>query len=386
LTVQIVNQIDIPVEDDLSVVDEEKDSLINKSASLLVSIDKRAHLRTLLRDANAILENLLVPMSFPWAHRIEPIVRTIPRDIDDVLRTYEDEEDMPPTYCSLEEHDGEANEDYSSGRNSQLRSEARRSKDPGVVELTGFHAPAVFQRKPVLAQKKRKRGATNDSVPGELSFRMYEEVRQRKLQRLSLMKANTITSFLSVRFGGVSSRSTLFDDVGNGRTPLLLPVLLPREVSAGKHVNISHAKDIATSLGTYDCRYGCHYTEKAVKIGERAPRSHAGRTRLLWTAPAEREKGKSVSPKSRQAYRSLITGEMVENGAHKRPRSVLLGIRVNGILLTAPTETCTSPSSLQKTIRRTSPLKTTLSADTSIAPVSTYSPGIVKMALDDACS
>ena len=303
--------------------DLEREALVDKCAHLLSSIDRRGYQRSLLRDANAVLENLLMPMSCTWTHKIEPVIRTIPRDIDDMFRTHTHEPDDSPT--------------------AGLSPVARRSKDSGVVELSGYQSPIALHRTVTNSRKRSRNSSADAEIPGELSFRMYEEVQERKRQR----NGSNGVSFVSVRFCGASSRPTLFDDVPEEKTALLLPVLLPPYVAEGQHVKVSHAQEIARHLGTYDCRHGLPSVENTpAKSGQRARRTHAGRTRLLWSEKQrtkETEERGSEPRRTRPIFRSLISGEKIENGGQRRPRSVTLGIRINGNLISADMTKQTSP-------------------------------------------
>ena len=261
-------------------------------------------------------------MSCTWTHKIDPVIRTIPRDIDDMLRTYTHESHSP-----------------SAGP------VARRSKNSGVVELAGYQSPVALHRTGKKSRKRSRHSSAEEDIPGELNFRMYEEAQERKRQR----SGRSGVSLVSVRFCGASSRSILFDDVPEDRSALLLPVLLPREVGKGKHVKVSHAQEIASRLGTYDCRHGLPSVENTpAKDGQRARRTHAGRTRLLWSEKLQSKQADeraSEPRRTRPVFRSLISGDKLENGEQRRPRSVTLGIRISGKLISVGVDKTTSSPS-----------------------------------------
>jgi len=340
---------------------KEKESLLDTCARFLSEVDTKGQERALLRDANVVLEKILLPMSFPWAHGIRPIVKTVPYDIDEMYGIRIDQSASDSSGDQVDRINSMSENYYS----------ARRSKDPGVIEFIKYTKQTLAKRSFVRQTKVDVLTSPHETVPGFFTHNMYQEVQQRKRRRLDAYISHKTTSLLSIRFGGSSSRSTIFDDVPEGRYALILPLLQPKDVVEGKRLNVSNAEGVAHNLGSYDCRHGLSTQKKQSGPNGRAPRTFAGRTRLLWT---NKEVDGTRATIYRPFYRSLLTGEKLENGTHKRPRSVKLALRLNGNLVTTDEATAT---------RHVALLDAALS-DTTVENQLHYSPKTVNDSIDYA--
>lgn len=295
---------------------DEQGPPIDAWSIMLASIDKKAYSREVLRDANELLKEIVLPMSFPWNHNVEPFVKAFPRDIDEMydVQTAGNELLQDGAFGKFETilHAGP-------GRMPphDTRVAARRSEDPGVVELTSIHAPSAAQ----FAAMPYCHSAVSDrtdevDLPGDISLRVYQEVQARESLQLQQASVNLTTSLVSFRVGGTSSRSTLIQATADSRSPLLLEALLPPSVQEGSKKK-SRKGGYADALGSYG---------SLVVASNGSGRVRSGRIRLVWSA---KETG------SQRGYSSILTGRPFENGAHKRPRSVNVLVRVNGSLLSS---------------------------------------------------
>ncbi|KAL3917384.1 MAG: hypothetical protein SGILL_004738, partial [Bacillariaceae sp.] len=86
-------------------------------------------------------------------------------------------------------------------------------------------------------------------------------------------------------------------------------------------VSSTKARAIAASIGTYNAEQG---NEPFRPSGKNSNRSIAGRTRLIWTKEYRSEKSERAS------YTCPLTGQNIDPGFQKRPRSVLLRVTFNG--------------------------------------------------------
>jgi hypothetical protein len=281
--------------------------------ALLASIDQRAYHRDLLQDANAILEEIVFPQCFPWTHPEEPVVKTIPHDIDEMSAVKKAGDDPTENHGAVE-RPGKRNR-----LAGNIRSMAFRAEDPGVVQVTSLSIPSRCQRESLALGRRKFYVESIDGARGELSLLAFEETRDRKRQRREIEVARKKATSISVRFGSTSSRSTIFGrgSTVKGQAPLLLPAVLPVEIHDGKRVSAAQARLASSALGVYDSRHGL--------LPSNAPRVVTGRNRLFWSV--------KEGPTTRSTFRSLLTGLKYENGTQKRPRRVKVGIRVNSSLL-----------------------------------------------------
>lgn len=293
--------------------EKEKMVLLDACARELAEIDNDSFQRSFFRDANKIFEQLLLPMHFPWNHkaqRTDQVLRAMPCDIDDMFAA-------PVEHDSS--HDNEEDEINGDGKMVCNRS----PQDKGVIEIKHFRS-AKRRRRPITM------GHPN-SVPHvhEFAFRMYQEVQSRKYHQEEKESSDVPRSLLSIQCNGVSSQASIFEDVPDGTTPLLLAAMQPRDVTTGKRMSVAKAKELSHQLGSYDCRYGLPDISDEREQSGRRRRVFAGRTRTIWTR-REDDQEKATSPSARPVYASIITGETLPIGSHKRPLPVKVGLKLNG--------------------------------------------------------
>jgi hypothetical protein len=272
---------------------------------MLAKLDQRGYARDLLRDANLILEKVLFPMSFPWAHDVDPVIQTIPRDIDEMNAILSAEEVSLPDDCKK--------------RSIETEVCVRKSGDPGVIEYSVLVPPTkAYQMNKVERQVLDSPKEDNPDIPGELSLRYFEETAAKKRLKSSLLVPTRKTTEVSFKAASTSSCSTILTVSKSNQRALILPAVLPQHISTGLATTKAHARELASSLGSYNCG-----NENAAEKDAKESHVKAGRTRLVWSEKA-----------STQGCRSLFSAAPID---HKRPREVKVGLRINGSLLTVPT-------------------------------------------------
>lgn len=337
-------------------------ALIESFANALVDINPRARARDQIRDSDKLLHELLLPMSFTWAHPNKPIHKLMPYDL----------EEMPAIFAA-----DNSNPEYKvHGEFSHLRSSrvprstqvaARRSNDPGVVEFTSFFKPSQAQRHLSCVQRRFDPSEDDPNLPGELALRMYREVHERKRKHQLFEQANKKTKLVSFRLGSTSSRSSIFDDVEMSENKLLMLLAnFPKFLQEGTRISGPKAFQTALDLGSYNIR---PIPPQALASNDTSSKNRifVGRTRLIWS-----EKAEAQSNSHRIPYRSLLTGDRLDSTASKRPLRVKVAIRLNGVLLTS------NEASARKTLAK---LDAALVGD---GPLS-YSNKVISSALDEAC-
>jgi hypothetical protein len=302
---------------------EEQDAvLIDSCARTLASLDRRASARAQMRAANSLVHSLLIPLSLPWAHPQEPVYKAVPRDIEDLPGL------LTIGYCIPDqETHGKFGRLRSTTHPKNTVAATRRSRDPGVVELTTFFCPTRAQAHLASLATSYDHRYGDSNVPGELSLRMYEVVQTRKRRREAMEVANKSITLVSFRLASTSSRLSIFDECEGGRQPLFVEAMLPRTVQEGIRTNGWHAWKQAVDLGLYNCRLP---PPEAVILDDAmsSNRFLVGRTRLIWT-----EKVQSSSQTQRAFMRSILTGDRLDVAASKRPLKVKVAIRLNGNLI-----------------------------------------------------
>ena len=299
-------------------------------AAALVSLDQRACAREQIRDADRLLHELLFPMSFPWSHPNEPVYKVMPYDLDEMT---------PILRAGCTTPDYSAHGEFGHLRSSQVprhtQVAARRSDDPGVVELTSFFKPSKAQRHLMCTPRRFDPFQEDPRLPGELSLRMYKEVQERKRKRETMEMANKKTTQVSFRLGSTSSRSSIFSDVLTDPESelLLLPAKFPRTLQDAMRISGPDVVERALALGSYNAR---PVPPQAIAYNDTSSKNRlfVGRTRLIWS-----EKLDHVSNSQRAPYRSLLTGDRIEGSAWKRPLQVKVAIRLNGALLSSKRST-----------------------------------------------
>ncbi|CAB9514651.1 expressed unknown protein [Seminavis robusta] len=359
--------------------DDEQCAFIDALASTLARVDEGAYTKAVFEDANSILGRIVFPMSFPWGHNIDPVVRNIPRDIDEMpgVISMDDPDrqvcslkqgnfDLPKDEMDYEESDDDDDEDC-------IRAVARRADDPGVIELktcapcleshersalsaairTGCK-PSILLRDPLIepapgsgsgSSKVQASNVSKVMLPDKVdAFDSFQQIQAEKRRKLENGMARLKTVFLSVKVESASTRPVIFQR-DQPRVPLLLPAAYPQDF-------------------------------RPITKGKNAARSPPpGRSQLVWM-----EKTPSRTS-HRVVYKSFITSERVESGTQKRPRDVFVGIRVNGKLLSSAS--ITADDIVQDA---TAAAITSKRKRNDGKPTTLYSSKVVNDALDDACS
>ena len=266
----------------------------------MASLDKRAYSRAFLRDADALLERLVLPMSFPWAQsREEELEQVFARDIDEmngILLSGDPQMSTPSTL-------------YNEVSTQQSTS---RSADPGVVDYEVVY-PATSLGHLQPPSQVTSVSISDPTLAGELYLRMFHNILATR-QHQSALEGLRTRRFVSLNMASTSSRAKILCVHEKDHNPLLLSAILPSEVQYGTRTSRDEAGKLAEELGSYDCRYG--------RPNETDDKDfcHAGRN---WSKKA------SHVP----ALVSLLTGEQMVSGVWRRPRDVRVGIKINGVLL-----------------------------------------------------
>jgi PHD-zinc-finger like domain len=320
-------------------------------------------------------------MSFPWAHRIDPVVRNIPRDIDEMpgILLIDDAEHQA---CSLKngnfdlpkQETGYEDSDDDDDGDDCIRAVARRADNPGVIQLltcapslrsheraalpdairTGCK-PSALLRDPLIEPatgsgigKRKPTSGTQKVSSCDHSFLAFEHMQAEKRTKLENGLARLKTLFVSVRVCSTSSRPVLFSKADDQKkVPLLLPAVYPQDF-------------------------------RLMTKSKNPSRSPPGRTQMIWMEKTPSQTSHRVN------YKSFLTSEKVESGIAKRPREVSVGIRINGELL------CSNSISFDEIKQETPP--TTASSKRKRndgkpdrKPTTLYSTKVINDALDDVC-
>jgi hypothetical protein len=318
-------------------------------------------------------------MSFPWNHHsILPIIKNFPKDIDELPAiAHADDDEFTPFENGEFGYGGfevgkdrhvvvppEGDKDI-----DEFHAATRRSDDVGVIELTVIDLKSAIDESSRLRKNKRimldtvdgsvTNGSTSstallrepdlsiqsnsdpsgdqskaatisnvvnndqsDKVDAEQSiFQCFQQTQSVKKQKLSLAKENTQRLMVSVRFGSVSSRSSVLHefhtDEDYAKAPLLceavLPSRRPRGSNAPKETNSeSDTSEVETNRLKLD--------------------------NLLWTHA------------NSGGCSSTLTGSSVLVTSRKKPREVRVGVRLNGSLLSYRTGDTWSPQFVRDNI------------------------------------
>lgn len=396
----------------------------------------------MLPITKSINENFLAPRNFPWhskARLPQKLVRTMPRDIDDLHAI---------THCQEELHSpfGDFRGPFGFGRyeNSQSRGNycdpdlvniscrtsgalaaARRSDDPGAIELNAqiplppsidsvlcssdvAHAQNPSARWAELLSQGTDNGrmltqlpfhwggrnddtrvcSSDDQMTPSASEAAYTkqigsdnewhkltESRSRANAQLDLATSCMRKWRISMKVGGVSSRTTLFpsssvydarsSEPGKARKimrPMLCLARLPQSTQSGETVSTEMASEmdsagLAQRLGSYDCRYVDNLINPKKDGFSRAKRIELGRTRIVWSNLIQGDA--SQNNRNRVTYNSLITGKKLDATQFKRPLDVKVGVRLNGRIIMEealqedPTVTISNPRKRKHSTRQT---------------------------------
>ena len=263
-----------------------------------------------MMDADVLLKRIILPMCFPWCHKSTLAVKNMARDIDE----------LPGILNAGHTQNGEGSMFNGKPRTSkdeepevQEYITVSRLNDPGVLNLKKQPPPPS-----VVHGIEKEQTSTFTSSVGEFKLSSFRESLSEH-QRRCRTSSETEVKHVSFRFGGSSSRGTIFPESlsGQNRT-LLLEASMSEDLHRGKRIQIAKANEIARELGSYDFRFGLPEWSSAVN----SSRVRSGRTRIIWSS-------KQIGGQ-RPICRSLLTGQTLENGAQKRPLNVRVCIKLNG--------------------------------------------------------
>lgn len=388
---------------------------VDATANLLVCIDQQGYQDAILRDADRILGSYLMPMEFPWMHGEQPVIKNMAFDIDEMpgLLTIDDSMNTPFErgtfgYGKFETGKNPKGGSPISTPNDDIRRASRRSSDPGIIELTTIKSSSdcdngsqhreqryltagsslstldVVRLPPTVLENSGFSHFSTDCTIDDsitlddatLPLRQYRYTHAVQMKKVALAECKVAKNFISVRFGCVSSRKTIFEPflkrcskvreekemntIGKYyRRPILVNAFLPLETVNGRNFITSAAKTIADTLGSYDIRNSSASSYKEDQTGkDDRKRVSTGRTRMIWTKEHAKDKRTRV-------VASILTGNNLEPCNFKRSRDVRVAIKLNGEVLTHDIwETSRSPKSVVD--RLLTPPDTLVTADTGI--------------------
>ena len=404
------------------------------AVQILSRLDEHSYKEAIEEDAVTINENYLLSFSFPWrqvSRLPKKALKAMPRDIDELhVITHCDGNLHAPfgdfngplgfgkllfTNTAFREQTHLISS-LNSGRyeNSQSRGHygtktsfeesavlpigpnptaaARRSRDPGVIELAvQLPLPPTMGPNELTADKWKEDLIWGDRQDAELLSYMpyrwdkrndaaskpYAHSGQSLTTASTTSHATTPTNALSyekakehqskskaqrdfsmscisrwrvsAKVDGVSTRSSLFPPstkVGYTKDksehkvirPMLNGAILPEEVEIGQTVSMERAAELdneglAHRLGSYDCRL----LDPKKDPASRSKKVEVGRTRLVWSNLNQGDEPYAPSTQNRIAYNSLITGRRLEPSKTRRPREVRVGVRIEGKLIVEET-------------------------------------------------
>eukprot|EP00986_Skeletonema_menzelii_P017135 scaffold17710_cov153-Skeletonema_menzelii.AAC.7 len=396
-------------------------------AQILARLDNQAFNAALYRDAQSMNNNFLLPPHFPWRDTLclpQKIVKTIPRDIDDLhvvthcddelyapfgdfkgplgfgrydngqtrgnYGVHQDAQDAAPSLMPMKSDGGSDGKK----RGFEPAAAARRSADPGVIELMVQALPSSIEetgrafspnrwRSSLLADpdhgetfarlpfswKSEEGNALHDAIGygqsqmtiqntatgSHLNVNDVEFLRLREAQLIAQERRNIALSCsqkwnISVKAGGVSSRSSLFPiptelDSSSGNLshvrkvlrPMLCAASLPQTILTGETVATERALELdnqglAYSLGSYDCRV-VEKLSNPKKDFKRSKKVEVGRNRLVWSNIIQADDPFFPTTRSKVSYNSLITGRKLDEKKSKRQTEIKVGVRISGKLL-----------------------------------------------------
>ena len=393
----------------ISKVEIPNDDII---VQILARLDGPAYNQALYQDANTINQKFLAPPSFPWSDASkrlpQRLAKSMPRDIDnlDVITHCQDElrapfGDFQGPFGFGRYENGQSRGNYSSNpddietNSASTAAAARRSQDPGVIELsTQVPLPssmdAVVNGNNVdtsvtLAEKWQADLISKDSNNAEMlshlpyhwkkrdgGLRPYKQQRRFDVDitdnsdmKLAESRSRSSTQIhlatscarkwkVSMKVGGVSSRSTLFPSTSviatksgqipeNTRKvirPMLCPASFPQSIQSGETVSMDKAKrldkaGLANRLGSYDCRITDSLSNpKKDSSNKRSKQTEVGRTRIIWSNLIQGDDQPFLpSTRNRVNFNSLLTGQRIDTLKCKRPVEVKVGVRLNGRII-----------------------------------------------------
>jgi hypothetical protein len=344
--------------------DDHDEALVQTCAFALASLDRRACARAQMRDANTILEQLVLPISFPWSQCKEILYKPLPRDIDEMSIIMHGDED----FSVIELNNETLRAVKAANIPKKIPIALRRTEDPGVLELRTCTKPTASRLrrlKRACSIKVQNQIQEDSMIHGERSLQMYHEVQLKKRQREEFDAWSTTKRLVSFRVGCTSSRSTIFSSSELSNNPLFLQAIYPKHIQDGVKKSGLEAYQEGLQHGSYN---GRPLPSKDAVMNDPTSKNRfiVGRTRLVWS-----EKERSESKSQRTPYCSILTRQRLEVNSLKRPLTVKVGIRLNGVLVSA---------------RQSQ--EADINAGTTVAPETSYSHTLrsVNGALDVACT
>lgn len=272
---------------------------------------------------------------------------------------------------------------------------ARRSTDPGVIELMVQTLPSsiedtsgnfsidqwrkgllsdpeqseTFSRLPFCWTNKKTTSlcdnecdsqnhlsyqymaADNNMNADDIEFQKLIDSQLTAQKRRNIALSCTQKWKISVKAEGVSSRSTLFpmstvldsnsDDLPKNVRKVLRPMLctasLPQFILTGETVSTEKASEmdkdgLAYRLGSYDCRV-VEKISNPKRDFSRSKRVEVGRNRLVWSNIIQADDPFFPVTRAKVSYNSLITGQIMDEKKNRRQTEVKVGVRISGKLL-----------------------------------------------------
>lgn len=329
------------------------------------------------------------------------MVRTMPRDIDDLYVITHCQDELHAPFGDFQGpfgfgryENGQSRGNYCDPDPAKITSPsfsalaaARRSHDPGAIELNAripipssidavLRTPKVAGDQAQPARQKAAQDSGDGNMLSHLPFHWGKwndvcaytadeqvepsveetsqnrricsstewckltESRRKAKARIDLATSCMRRWVISMKVGGVSSRTTLFPSCNvidirknDGRKmmrPMLCLARLPQSTQSGQTVTVEMAAEmdnagLAHLLGSYDCRFADNLANK--NSSNRAKRIEIGRTRLVWSNLIQ---GDAAQNNRRVSYNSLITGLKIDTQKFKRPTEVKVGVRLSG--------------------------------------------------------
>lgn len=215
-----------------------------------------------------------------------------------------------------------------------------------------FNPPAFIDEEEENTSLLRNYDPANplQSSSNQVKKRKYAELSQKCMRKWNV----------SIKVGGVSSRSTLFDrtvhkkeqndtqdSFKRKRRPFIRIASFPSSIQTGKTVSVENAaqldeQGITSYLGSYDCRattantvsYNSKENNKQSKKDKdiRPKRINVGRTRLIWTS-TQPKFDDVISTRSKNMFFCNLTGQKLDAAGYKRPREALVTVKLNGSVI-----------------------------------------------------
>lgn len=283
-------------------------------------------------------------MSLPWTHKVIPVARNIPCDIDEMIDVVTADDGFHTPFDNGNFGFGQ----YETGRlrsgdsvirlansSDNFRAASRRSTDPGIIEfssvllpstLPSYHPEGLSMVRSPLPVGSDEHHDDDRLIEGATILRCFEAMQGLKRRKIEQARS-CVTSFeISVKINSSSSRSSIFTSSSNKQTldkdgiPIVLEATLPLEVENGRRIGKTRAKIASEILGSYNIQHG----QPQFQAGKNSSRPPVGRTRLIWTSKQISDQPQRVS------FTSLVTGQKLESGAEKRPRNIRVRIKVDG--------------------------------------------------------